>query len=798
MNRTTLHRALFTGLLLALFAPAASSQTLLKTLDTYNNSFPEEKIHVHFDKPAYSGGETIWFKAYLQSQGFPSTISTNFYTELIDSRGTVIEKKIFPIVEASAAGSFDLPATVKDQGLVFRAYTTWMLNFDTAFLFQQPIRLLTKNDQSAVAKPATTQLRFFPEGGALVTDLESTVAFKATAGDFLPASVTGIVRDDTGREITTFASVHDGMGQFLILPQPGRTYTAEWKDAAGGHKTALPTPVARGAVLQAQQSEHAVTYVIQRSEDAPGELKRVHLVAQMQQQVVYRAAIRMPSTIISGSINTDSLTTGILQLTLFDSTWKPIAERIVFVNKDDYSFRAAINPYAKNLNKRGKNIVEIEVPEAFRSNLSVSITDGQIPTTEESIYTRFLLTTDLRGAIYRPAYYFSNNSDSVRQHLDLLLLTNGWRRYNWQALAAGTLPTPKYPKDAYLTIQGKVYGAGPSELAATPQVNLILQTRDSARRILFAPVSKTGDFTTEPLLFFDTATVYYSFNKSDRLNRNGTVTFSSAMPVPPVAGINAADIARTAAAIPVSTRSAFFAQKRDEVTPEFNKRVKTLTEVVVQSKVRSREQELEKKYVTGLFQSGNSHSFNLVDDPFALGSYNIFTYLQGKVAGLEITGSGNDYSLSRRGSTPELFIDEMPADVESVSTISVSDVAYIKVIDPPFMGSAGGGAGGAISIYTRKGGDTPKTNGKGLEKGQVIGYTAMKDFYSPDYSHAAPNDDIEDVRSTLLWSPYLLMDKTNRRVKLEFYNNDLSTSYRVVLEGVNENGKLTRVERVIQ
>ncbi|MDB5251785.1 MAG: hypothetical protein JWP27_954, partial [Flaviaesturariibacter sp.] len=745
-----------------------------------------------------SAGETIWFKAYLQSQGFPSTISTNFYAELIDARGTILEKKIFPIVEASAAGSFDLPANLREDGLVFRAYTTWMLNFDTAFLFQQPIRLLTKADKNAVAKPATTQLRFFPEGGGLVNDLESIVAFKATAGDFLPVAVTGIVRDDTGREITTFSSVHDGMGQFLLMPQAGRTYTAEWKDAAGGHKTVLPAASRSGAVIQARQDAHNVTYVLQRSEDAPGELKRVHLVAQMQQQVVYRASIRMQSTIISGNINTDSLTTGILQLTLFDSTWKPVAERIVFVNKDDYKFSAAINPYAKNLGKRAKNIVEIEVPEAVRSNLSVSITDGQLATGDESIYTRFLLTTDLRGAIYRPGYYFSDNSDSVRQHLDLLLLTNGWRRYNWEALAAGKLPTPKYPKDSYLTIQGKVYGAAPSELAANPQVNLILQTRDSARRILFAPVSKTGEFITEPLLFFDTATVYYSFNKSDRLNRNGTVTFASAMPVPPVAGVNAAEIARTAAAIPVSTRSAFFAQKRDEVTPEFNKRVRTLTEVVVQSKVRSREQELEKKYVTGLFQSGNSHSFNLIDDPFALGSYNIFTYLQGKVAGLEISGAGNDYTLSRRGSTPALYVDEMPAEMDYVSTISVSDVAYIKVIDPPFMGSAGGGAGGAISIYTRKGGDSGRSNGKGLEKGQIIGYAPIKDFYSPDYSHASPNDDIEDVRSTLLWNPYLLMDKTNRRVKLEFYNNDLSTSYRVVLEGVNENGKLTRVEKVIQ
>jgi hypothetical protein len=177
---------------------------------------------------------------------------------------------------------------------------------------------------------------------------------------------------------------------------------------------------------------------------------------------------------------------------------------------------------------------------------------------------------------------------------------------------------------------------------------------------------------------------------------------------------------------------------------------------------------------------------------------NALQYLQGKVAGLQIHGSGADYSLDRRGSTPALFIDEMPADVELLTNIAMTDVAYIKVIDPPFMGAVGGGAGGAIAVYTKKGGESVRNNIPGLSKGTLVGYSALKQFYSPDYATSSPLHEVEDVRSTLYWNPFLLTDKANRKVKIQFYNNDVSNSLRVVIEGMNEVGRLTRVEQVIR
>ncbi|MCW3073467.1 MAG: hypothetical protein JWP69_536 [Flaviaesturariibacter sp.] len=797
MKPTNLRLTLF--LLFGFISMAGYSQTLLSTLSSYNTSYPEEKMYVHFDKPVYNPGETIWFKAYLTSHNFPSPISTNFYAELINAKGNVVSKKAYPIFEASAAGSFDLPLNSKEEGLVFRAYTTWMLNFDTAFLFVKPLKISAVTSKTTTAKPAT-QLRFFPEGGDLLADFESTLAFKATDANNFPVAVSGVIKEAPDKVITSFSTTHDGMGKILWEPSGTKEYYAEWQDGSGAlQKTSLPRAKATGVLLEMKQSGNYVTYVMKRSAEVPADLKRVHLVGQMHQQLVYRATVNMEQMdITSGIIKLDSLTTGILQLTLFSNDWKPLAERIAFVNKGDYSFAASLSTPAKNLSKRGKNTIEIEVPDTLSANLSIAITDAQLASDgSDNIISKLLLTSDLRGYIHNPSYYFSSNADSVKAHLDLLMLTNGWRRYNWEALATGKLPEIKHPKEQYLSIKGAVYGASPAELSGAHQLNLVIQTKDSARRYLAAPIDKAGQFAVNGAIFFDTVSVFYSFNKGDKLNRSATVSFLPALQNNFTIGINAAQVIQQAANKPLASRSAFFAQKVAEVLPQINRKTLTLTEVVVQSKLKSREQELEKKYTSGLFQSGNSKNFNLMDDPFASTALNALTYLEGKVAGLQINSTGSGYSVMRRSDPPELFLDEQQVTADDLTSVPVSDIAYIKVFDPPFLGAFGNGPGGAIAVYRKLGGDS-KRNVKGLEKSQVIGYAAAKEFYSPDYAKSSPLDDIEDVRSTIYWKPFILTDKNHRTVKLDFYNNDVSTSLRVVLEGMNEFGKLIRVEKIIQ
>jgi hypothetical protein len=84
-----------------------------------------------------------------------------------------------------------------------------------------------------------------------------------------------------------------------------------------------------------------------------------------------------------------------------------------------------------------------------------------------------------------------------------------------------------------------------------------------------------------------------------------------------------------------------------------------------------------------------------------------------------------------------------------------------------------------------------------LDKTKLAGYSVPKEFYSPDYSKDSPLNDVPDVRTTLYWAPYLLTDKNSRKITLTFYNNDVSKRLRIILEGMNEYGQLTRVEKLI-
>jgi hypothetical protein len=129
----------------------------------------------------------------------------------------------------------------------------------------------------------------------------------------------------------------------------------------------------------------------------------------------------------------------------------------------------------------------------------------------------------------------------------------------------------------------------------------------------------------------------------------------------------------------------------------------------------------------------------------------------------------------------------------------VSDIAMVKVFRPGSGMAFGGSGGGTIAIYTKKG-EKRKIDPsiKGLEQAKIIGYSVSRVFYSPDYTQKNDFDNVEDIRSTLYWNPFILTGKGSQKVTLQFFNNDISRKLRIVLEGINADGKLTRVEKIIQ
>jgi len=782
-------------------------------LNVYANNYPQEKLYLQLDKKLYRPGETVWFKAYIFTGADPSLLSRNFYAELSDPSGTILERKVYPVTESSTAGSFDLPKVINSRHLHLRAYTTWMTNFDTAFYYEKDIRIYDDKLDSAgtvTVVPREAKIQFFPEGGDMIAGVETMVAFKANDQFGLPVAAKGVIQDQGGKELLSFESIHDGMGKFLLSPDKGDSLTAVWKDDQGiGHRTGLPSPKATGVVLRAITGNQKILFSVARSADGGAELKRLTIIGHMHQHLVYKARINLDDNYMSGgTIPTGQLPSGVMVLTLFDANMIPIAERVVFVNNHEYLFSPELAVQIKGVTRRGKNSLIVDVPDTIKSNMSLAVTDvtadGEFPN-DDNIISHLLLTGEIRGQVHDPYFYFAGTADSLVNMLDLVMMTHGWRRIKWEALARGLLPVIRNPEQDYLAMKVDVLGVDPYKIAKTESLNVILSRKDSSTQMLSVPHISGTRFGVIGLVFFDTVKAYYMFNTNKALADQAAVTFSNGMLRGPRAAtpLFTGFDGWTAEDSVYLKRNRYIAQEQARVAPIEDAKFKTLAPATVVAREKSATEKLDERYTSGMFAGGDAYTFPLVDDPLASAFPDIFTYLQGKVAGLQITtgsGPGGAPSLTWRGSRPTLYLNEMQVDASQLQSVSVPDIAMVKVFRPGSGIGFGGGAGGVIAVYTKKGGDNKgaDANFKGLPRAILIGYSMPKEFYSPNYLENTPNNAREDLRTTLYWKPYVMTDRETERVNIEFFNNDITKKLRIVLEGFNEDGKLTHLETIIQ
>ena len=149
-----------------------------------------------------------------------------------------------------------------------------------------------------------------------------------------------------------------------------------------------------------------------------------------------------------------------------------------------------------------------------------------------------------------------------------------------------------------------------------------------------------------------------------------------------------------------------------------------------------------------------------------------------------------------------VYIDEIPSDYNAASLLNMNDIAYIKVFRAPFLGgygTYGTSRNGAVAIYRRRGEEAANNPSQaGLLYKLIAGYTALKQFYSPNYGDTYMPTMQEDVRSTLYWNPLIITTPKNHTIKLGFYNNDITSQFRVVVEGISSDGKFARVVKLIQ
>ena len=447
---------------------------------TFADNYPREKAYLHFDNTSYYVGDTIWFKAYVtlaEKQVF-SSISRPLYVELVDQAGHVTDKQIIKLSQGEGNGQFVLPQSMLSGYYEVRAYTRWMLAFSDPQYFSRtlPIYQLSHSDQlersistyelspSMEKRPEETReklsLRFFPEGGQLVEGVTSQVAFKAESKNEGNLQLSGTLYTKEGQEITSFETLHDGMGAFEYTPS-ALPAIAKVNFQGKKYEFTLPKALPSGYVLKVDNNAGAISVTVSCNAATPQDTLAVFISHQGRphayQLIHCQANEPQQFTVLSRK-----LPAGVLQISLLNRAGNTLCDRFVFASPRaplQISPKGLKEIYAPYAPIRCELQLNNAIGEPMPGKLSVSIRDAvrsDYMEYDNNIFTDLLLTSDLKGYIHQPGYYFTESSLRKQKELDILLMVHGWRKYDMTQQIGISPFTPLQLPESQLILYGQV------------------------------------------------------------------------------------------------------------------------------------------------------------------------------------------------------------------------------------------------------------------------------------------------------------------------------------------------------
>jgi hypothetical protein len=816
-------RILFSIVLFYLLLFESAAQQPQDRLNQWAVKNPIEKVYLHLDRDGYAAGQTIWLKAYLTSDFLPADKSTVLFVELINSSSFAISRLSLPVVRGVSQGQFELPDTLTSGRYIIRAFTATMLNMDADFIFKRSIHIAGLEKKKAAASTASsTRLEFFPEGGNFVAGHPNTIAFKATDTDGWPVNIKGVVKNNKQEILTEFSSLHDGMGMIDLNAELNAGYYVELKDDPAGQKYLLPEISEKGIVFRLLNASNGIHFEIFQKKNDPV-FEAAYMIGQIQHHSVFRQTFKKGGKSLAGRINTSQLPSGILHITVFNKDGMPLAERLSFVNNKEYIKEAQLSIDTLDLSARGKNHFSLTFKDSVTGSFSVSISDlaySSQTTREENIFSSLLLTSDLKGYVHNPAWYFSADNDSTKYALDLLMMTNGWRRFKWQQLLNDSLPAGPYKDPAFVTLSGQVNFLGTKKPYADKDLIMYVVAEDSTSKMHLIKTDANGHYNIDSLVFFGSAKVLFSDAKEKKRNL---------ISVYPAADSLNRSFLLTRLKDEELLLQNMFSKSNENITKKLTEEYRTLlkangttlSEVVLKSTKKTPLEELNEKYTSGHFSSVALQTIDLVNSDDAVTYHDIFDYLRSRVPGLKIIlpdyesspkpllnfeEPGASYkiffrqnqnpSVSDLGQIPmTLYLNEVETGSNVIAAIPANSIALIKVFSS-VVGTTGGGAGGALAIYTKKIDDLTNS----IPRSDLIsthGFSVIKEFYSPDYAVPQKKHTSPDQRITLYWKPDVFVNGKNIKLPVVFYNNDRTKTFKVVVEGMTIDGKMLMMEKII-
>ena len=865
---------------------------IIQQIEKYRLQYPQEKIHLHMDKPYYAIGDNIWFKAYVVTaeKNELSDLSKILYVELINDKDSVKQSIALPLEMGLAWGDFSLTDSLKEGNYRIRAYTNWMRNFGEEYFFDKTFtvgnsiantvitqadytyskdvkgqkvmaslnyadmagkplinkevtyqvvldfRTILKgkgitdskgnllvsfvNNQPFILKSGKilttirldekisanknfpvkstsneTDVKFFPEGGDMINGISTRVAFKALGSDGLGIAVSGYISDQNNIRMSEFQSEHAGMGSFKIKPSSSSTYTAyiTFKD---GSEKAIPLPKVKtqGYVLTADNTDPNELKIIISTTELDQPDSELTLVAQTNGQVQFVSKNKMNSRTFNASIPKSRFPTGILQLTLFSPKNEPVAERLVFINHSDF-LKINVSTDKAEFQKREKVKLMLDVNDPkgkpTLGSFSIAIVDEtKVPVdeaSETSIISNLLLSSDLKGFIEQANYYFTDTREAKVRQLDNLLLTQGWRRFEWKNILSNNYPTLVYGPERSMQVSGKV-----TSLNGKPVIGgKVTLFSSSGTSILLDTLTDMNGLFRFDNLYFNDSTKFIVQARNERDKKNVEI-YLDRIPAQLVTKN------KNEAMLEVNVNKSMFAYlKNSRAQYDDLKRNGMIVRNILLDEVKVVDTKVEAKNSSNLNGAGRADA--IIKAEQLQNCFDIAQCIQGRIAGVMVM-NGIVYSMrsmnSLSGPIPmQLVLDGAFLEPEFLSSINPNDVETIEILrsgaNTAIYGSRGGG--GVLIITTKRGENNRgyKNYAPGIAGYNPKGYYKGREFYSPNYNDPEINSKIADLRTTIYWNPNVISDSTGK-ASVEFYNSDGTGNYKAIVEGINVDGTIGR------
>ena len=485
-------------------------------LKSFGTKLPQEQVFLHMDNNCYYLGDTIFYKAYVRrsDNGHPTNLSGILYCELLNDDGFLVERQMIPLEKGEGHGNFALADTALYAGYYeLRAYTKWQLNWGVTeqphsrwaeeyffnkdmaedyyrdyeklysrvfpvynrpaspgdFSQDMTLRPLSAYYKNSAEKPGTT-VQFFPEGGSLVSGLKQRVAWEVRNEQGMALEGTLSISMPDGHTITS-ETLNRGRGVFELTPPDGQTLTAQFTPADGKGNPAgtlsaskeLPEAETDGVALHVSTDTTGISISYATAGSASQE--------ELGITVMHNGVLKHFAQPDGNPIRMNAEAPGVYQVTVFNSEGRVYADRLCFYLPAGLKHTNMNFSGMKTGNYSAFEPIAIEVQGAPGANMSIAVRDaakGEYIYDTGNMLTETLLSSQIKGFVPHPQWFFQQDNGERRQALDLLMMVQGWRRYVWKEMAIqGEFQLTHMPESRYPHWTGQIHNYSAEQVLST-------------------------------------------------------------------------------------------------------------------------------------------------------------------------------------------------------------------------------------------------------------------------------------------------------------------------------------------